>query len=168
MKKIIACLILVSAVNVMASEQKTRLLLKDSKVLSVELNDETVRCSAFGYGQSELKVNIKGLDGWTLLDHSNIRFGDANPLPCMTAGVCGQEDNDLSVEKILHGNPRTEKVTVNREVSEVKFVTTGTAAGPKACQRQLVETLETVVGGVPFKHSRSIMAELLPLASCTL
>ncbi|MBY0416242.1 MAG: hypothetical protein K2Q18_18860, partial [Bdellovibrionales bacterium] len=86
MKKLIILAVLMTA-NAWAGSG-SRVLLKDSKEMEAEVNNETVICSAKGYGLEELKINIKALDGWTILDHSNIRFGSLSKLPCMTAGAC--------------------------------------------------------------------------------
>lgn len=165
MKNLIALSLVLGSFNAMASTGSTKILLTDSKVLEAEVNDETVRCSAFGYGMRELKINIKALDGWTLLDHTNLRFGEINPAPCMTAGACkgnlGPLKIGFSIDDIIQGNPRVEKITVNRQVLEVKY-----PLDNESCQRSLVENLETVVGGVKFHHSRTLPAEVLPLSSC--
>ncbi|MBC7427437.1 MAG: hypothetical protein H7336_02425 [Bacteriovorax sp.] len=47
--------------------------------------------------------DIKALNGWTILDHSNSRFGDLTGLPCMTAGACsfGDRPGRFKIEDIL-------------------------------------------------------------------
>lgn len=137
----------------------TRTILKDSKVLTAEINEETVLCSAKGYGMEELKINIKALDGWTILDHTNSRFGDLTGLPCMTAGACSYlgRNNGFKIEDIIKNNPRDEKVIVNRELIESRQMVTAEAGSENklVCQRSLTEKLNTVVAGIKFSHIRT-------------
>lgn len=151
------------ATNIMAGE---RIILKDSLTAETEVSRKTVRCSHFGYGMSELKINIASLDGWTLFDHSNIRFGDRSDLPCMSAGAC-QSFNDepaLSIDDVIQGNERKEKIIIEREVIETRIVTESEAG--KVCSRFLTENLKTIIGGVPFTHSRGGAEQTLPLKAC--
>jgi hypothetical protein len=127
------------------------------------VNEETVRCNARGYGLEELKINIKGLDGFTILDHSNVRFGDKNGAPCLTAGICKGlfEETGFDINDVIQNNPRVEKVTVNRVLKELRTL------DDKKCEKTLIEVLDTEVGGVKFNHTRSLAAEVLPASSCT-
>lgn len=150
--------------SLMAGE---RVILKDSKVLTAEINNTTVLCSSLGYGMKELKINIAGLDGFTILDHSNIRFGDREGLPCMTAGACKRVANDhgFSIQDIIQNNPRNEEIIVHRELKEVRYLTE--RDGGQVCTKALVETLDTVVAGIPFFHQRSsVTDEFLPASAC--
>ena len=151
-----------------------RILINDSKQMDAELNVSTVRCSAIGYGGSELKVSLKGLDGWTLFDHSNINKGDLSGQPCMTAGLCkmfpGQKVA-LSISDILAGGDRTETVVVRRQIVEVKEVTKD-AKNKDVCSRHIEERLATEVtkadgtGKIKFNHLRFGIEETFPLSVC--
>lgn len=168
MKKILL-LVLVSS-NLMAAE---RVLISDSKITDVELNNTSVRCSAIGYGAAELKINIKGLDGWTLFDHSNVRAGDLEGQPCMTAGACKQFGNrsGLSIDDILSGGTNTQRIRVNRQIVEVKELSKD-ENGIDVCFRHIEEHLQTSVlrgdgtGRINFTHLRSGLAETFPASVC--
>lgn len=145
--------------NAMASE---RILLQDKKILDAEINRTTLRCSALGYGLSELKINLKGLDGWTLLDHSNRRFGEFNGEPCMTAGACKEfdfQEGGFDLDEILRNNSGTERVVVHRIVKESKSIITDHHKRER-CQRTLIEELKTKAAGIDFFHQRAISEEL--------
>lgn len=169
MKNLLILGVLVT-MNVFGAE---RVLISDSKITDVELNTDTVRCSAKGYGLAELKVNIKGLDGWTLFNHSNIKAGDLAGQPCMTAGACRGfgNDNGLSIDDILNGSVRTEKIKVNRQIIEVKNIGKD-ENGTDVCFRHIEERLQTSVsrgsanGSIKFSHLRSGLDETFPLAVC--
>ncbi|MDD4976277.1 MAG: hypothetical protein PHY93_18105, partial [Bacteriovorax sp.] len=140
MKKLL--ILALFSTNLLAAE---RVLISDSKVTDVELNRTSVRCSRFGYGVSELKIAIKGLDGWTIFDHSNINAGDLAKDPCMTAGACERfVDKKMSVDDILSGGERTEQITVNRQIVELKEVTKN-ESGIEVCSRHIEERLQTSV-----------------------
>lgn len=160
MKKFLVLAVLMSS-SVMAGE---RVLLNDSKEASVEVNAGTLFCSGIGYGiNAQLKINIPALDGWTVLDHTNIASGDFRNLPCLTAGYCKDFRNQegLEIEDVLQGNPRTEKIVIFRKLIEKREL------AKNECEKTLIETLETKVGGVRFTHKRSIEAETLPSEACT-
>ncbi len=166
MKKLMMLAVLMSG-NLMAGE---RTLLDDSKAMDAEVSKKTVVCSELGYGMAELKINIKALDGWTILDHSNSRFGGRDGIPCMTAGACkpswNPEGPGFEIEDIIQGNPRVEKIVVHRKLIEVRNLLDN-EAGEQTCFRNLREELATVVGGIPFFHARVSPAEELPAKSCT-
>lgn len=170
MKKLLALGLLVT-MNVFGAE---RVLISDSKKMEAELNRATVRCSAIGYGSSELKINLKGLDGFTLFDHSNINAGDISGEPCMTAGTCkpfAKSPFGLSVEDILGNGDRTETVVVNRQIVEVKSVVKNDE-GVDICSRHIEERLQTNInradanGQIKFYHLRSGLHENFPLSVC--
>lgn len=164
MKKILILAVMMSG-NAFAG---AKVILKDSKEMEAVVSKETVLCSAVGYGQEELKINIAALDGWTILDHSNSRFGDLRGLPCMTAGLCKKRWNnsDLTIDSVLQNNPRVENIIVHRELTEIREVGTN-ADDKKVCYRKLTEQLDTVVGGIPFSHLRYSDLEERPLSACT-
>lgn len=149
--------------NLFAGE---RIILQDQKIIDTEINRETVRCSAKGYGMAELKINIAALDGWTIFDHSNVSFGDRSNLPCMTAGLCKFQDEGegFDIDDVIQGKERIEKIVVERIVTESRNVTV--IDGFKVCERSLMEKLKTTVGGVEFHHARGGAEQNLPEKAC--
>ncbi len=164
MKNLLVLAVILMSANIFAGE---RVILADSKEMDAEVSNKTVRCSALGYGMAELKINIVGLDGWTILDHSNVSFGDDSDLPCMTAGRCKRFDRDggFSINDVVQNTPRTERILVNRILTESRVESVGTG-GEKVCFRSLTEALSTVVGGIAFNHQRFGASEELPLKAC--
>lgn len=156
MKKLLIATTLLTSLNIFASE---RTLLTDQKELMAQINDKTLICSASGYGASELKINIKGLDGWTILDHSNFRFGDPTGNPCMTAGVCNYFDpHGFDLAEILRNAPKEEKIIVKRIISEKKEEVES-QTNVKVCRRTIIENLETTVMKINFHHTRSFFED---------
>ena len=148
----------------------SRIILKDNKTTETMVSTETVRCSAVGYGASLLKINISALDGWTLFDHSNSQFGEFGE-PCMSAGQCKAPwiPEGLTVDGLIQNKPGLEKVTIDREVIELKHVgqiNDGHGGEMEVCVRQLVENLKTTVRGTEFVHSRSGAREEFPIKAC--
>jgi hypothetical protein len=148
-----------------------RVLLNDQSWMNADVNATTVLCSARGYGLEELKINIKSLDGWTLLDHSNLRFGSESRLPCMTAGACKSpisgNTTGFSIDDVIRNNPRSEKILVKRQVIESRSLSN--RDNETFCSRSLTEKLDTIIGGIPFHHQRSInTGEKLPASECSL
>lgn len=150
------------------AQAKENIVLSDEIKVVAEINDKTVFCSEKGYGIAELKINIKDLDGKTILDHSNYRFGDPSRLPCMTAGYCkGSFGNEgLTVEDILQGNPGQEKIVIKRQVIEDFYKAHDQTNNVYVCQREIIEKLETVIRGIKFHHQRTLSAESFPLDKC--
>jgi len=156
--------------NVFGTE---RVLINDSKKMEAELNSATVRCSKIGYGGRELKISLKGLDGWTLFNHSNVALGDFGG-PCMTAGMCKFNKNDnfgFEITDIIGNGDKTETVVVSRQIVEVKDITKN-AAGTEVCSRHIEERLAAEVdradgtGKIAFYHLRSGLDEVFPLSVC--
>ncbi len=142
-----------------------RVIIKDQKIINQVINDKTVKCSHLGYGVSELKINIEALNGWTMLDHSNVIFGDVKGLPCMTAGSCkGAFWDGFEVEDIILNNPRTEEITVQREYIEIRNLD---IKNNDKCLRNFKEILQTNIAGIPFKHLRWSSEDVMPAAACT-
>lgn len=146
-----------------------RVILQDSKKMEVEVSTLSVRCSSIGYGFRELKINLPALDGWTILDHSNVQFGDRSDLPCMTAGACkgqwnGQNDG-FGIDDVIQNNPRKELIEVHRTVTEVRQLLED-QPGVKRCFRNLREDLKTVVGGVEFTHTRMSEDQVMREQAC--
>ena len=167
MKKILFLSLLFN-INAWAQD---RVLLNDQKWMNADVNATTVLCSARGYGLSELKINIKALDGWTLLDHTNLRFGSESRLPCMTAGACKSpisgNTTGMSIDDLIKNNPRVEKILVKRQVIENRNISN--RDNETFCARSLTEKLETVISGIPFHHQRTIYTgEELPTSECQL
>lgn len=159
MKNLLVLAVLVSS-SVMAGE---RVVIEDQKTLNVEVSNKTVRCSAKGYGIEELKINIKELNGWTMLDHSNRSFGDSGE-PCMTAGLCAGRWDGLNIDDVLQNNPRTEKITVFRKITESRHISNQSS---EDCLRTFTEELKTTVGGIAFNHKRGSNQDVLPAEACT-
>ena len=150
--------------NVMAQvPEGPKVVLERKFKINAEVNTATVRCSAIGYGYSELKINLRELKGKTVFDHSNARFGEFNQ-PCMTAGACVNLDNEqvFSIEDVIQGNPRTEEIEVTQTLLSSKSKVENPTTHKLVCEKELVERLETAVGGVPFFHVRSAVVETLP------
>ena len=165
MKKLMILAVMMMSASAFAG---ARVILKDSEKMKAEVSKETVLCSAVGYGAEELKINIVALDSWTILDHSNSRFGDSRGLPCLTAGYCKQSwnESELTIDSVLQKNPRVETIVVHREITEIREVGTN-AQDEKVCYRNLTEQLDTVIGGIPFTHLRYGAPEERPLGACT-
>ena len=114
----------------------------------------------------ELKINLAGLDGWTLFDHTNSHVGEFGE-PCMTAGMCKRhpEGDGFTVEDLVQNTPGNELVTVSRVVvenkSEVKDL-----EGNDICARSLTENLTTTVRGIKFEHSRWGEQQNFPIEVC--
>jgi hypothetical protein len=149
------------------AKSSERVLLSDAKTFATEVSLETVRCSQIGYGNEELKINLAGLDGWTLFDHSNINAGDLAGQPCMTAGICKQpwNNNGHTIDEVVQNRPGTETVTVLRKLIEVKTETKN-ADNIDVCQRSIREELATTVRGVAFHHTRMGFDQDFPIEVC--
>lgn len=166
MQKFIMIFLSLLTLTVHAGE---RVILSDEIKVVAEINSDTVFCSEIGYGAKELKINIKDLDGKTILDHSNFRFGDPSRLPCMTAGFCKGSfgDEGLTVEDVLQDKPGQEKVVVKRQVIETLYKAFDNVNQEYFCQREITEKLTTVIRGVSFHHQRNLSAEKFPLEKCS-
>ncbi len=147
-----------------------RILLNDSKILAAEVSTNTVRCTAIGYSMPELKINLRGLDGWTLFDHSNLRQGDLAGEPCMTAGMCDQfgDGQGFKIDDLIKGQPGTETIKVERKVIETKEIQKQSLneGSGNVCVRSVREELHTVVRGIEFNHSRGGLREVFPVKAC--
>lgn len=163
-----SALLLLSLITSLTSFAGERVILEDSKAMTAKIDRTHVRCSARGYGLAELKINLEGLDGWTLFDHTNDQFGDRTGLPCMTAGACkaewDPEGGGFSIDDIIQGNERTEKIVVHRKVTEIRQLSIDD--GQQVCIRLLRENIDTVVGGVPFTHVRVGAEDKFPARAC--
>lgn len=167
MKKVLILTALLTITAAAHAKNSEREILKDSKTFPAEVSNSTVRCSAVGYGNEELKINLSALDGWTLFDHTNANFGDIDGEPCMTAGLCKRHglSHGFSVEDVIQNNPAIVTITVLRTVKEVKMETVD-QHNQRVCQRSLREELETTIRGIKFHHVRSGFDQNFPIEVC--
>ncbi|MEQ1721984.1 MAG: hypothetical protein ABL930_02330 [Pseudobdellovibrio sp.] len=138
----------------------------DSKTFVTEVSLTTVRCSQIGYGFPELKINLSGLDGWTVFDHTNSHVGEFGE-PCMTAGVCkrGTAGRGFSINDLIQDNPGNEVVTVQRQLIERKYESKD-QDNVEVCIRSLTENLSSSVRGIKFQHSRSGAEQTFAIEAC--
>lgn len=165
MKTLIMVVAVAGSINAWAKDSQ-RVILADSKTLITEVSTSTVRCSEIGYGAKELKINLSGLDGWTLFDHTNALAGEFGE-PCMTAGLCKRVPNGpgFTIEQLVQNNPGNEVVTVNRNVVESKTESKD-QNGLDICVRSLTENLTTSVRGIKFQHTRYGEQQNFPIEVC--
>jgi hypothetical protein len=145
------------------AKDSQRVILSDSKTFTTQVSVETVRCSMLGYGTGLLKINLSGLDGWTLFDHSNAAVGEFGE-PCMAAGRCELGD-DKAVNDLIGNKPGSETITVLRQVLEIKRESKD-EQGNDVCIRSLQENLNTTVRGTAFKHSRTGADQTFAIEVC--
>ena len=145
------------------AKNSSRVILADSKTFVAEVSEKTVRCSELGYGSGLLKINLVGLDGWTLFDHTNSHVGEFGD-PCMAAGACRVGDSTVA-EFINKGGPGTEIVTVQRTVLEHKLETKD-QNGQDVCMRSLQEDLSTSIRGEKFLHTRYGAEQIFSIEVC--
>lgn len=145
-----------------ATTQFKRIIKDETHETTVELNKETVRCSALGYGQSELKISVPSLKWNAIFDHSNT---DGRG-PCVTAGrmSCSNflqfptltEANLPSIsetkssipDELIDPDKPKEKILVRVFLTEEFTIT------EDSCFRELRENVETNVRGINFNHLR--------------
>lgn len=145
-------------------ETKTLILKEQDHNTQVELTQETVRCSALGYGLAELKISVPALDYISFFNHSNI--GEAQP--CMTAGACrldfpGQEPGEgLDPSDILDPNNPTEETVIHQLLVENYTLNHDT----QTCTRSLKEEVTAEVRGLTFHHVRFGILGEYPFALC--
>ena len=165
MKTLIMTIALLGTFNAWAKDSQ-RVILADSKTFLTEVSNTTVRCSEIGYGSKELKINLSGLDGWTLFDHTNSLAGEFGE-PCMTAGLCKRVPNGpgFNIGDLVQDNPGSELITVSRNVIESKNEGKDTENND-VCVRSLTENLTTSVRGIKFKHTRYGESQNFPVEVC--
>ena len=130
--------------------------LKDTTTtIALMLNEETVFCSAIGYGLAFLKVSVPDLDWLAHFDHRADTLG----LPCAAAGACSEV---LGPDTILQSRPGIESVEVRVILTEVLSVD----VEGQRCQRLLREEVSTVVRGVPLRHQVQGEPEEVPFETC--
>lgn len=115
-------------------------------IVSVDLNEQTVKCSAADYSAPMLKVLVPALARLTVLDHRN--FGEG--APCLAAGRCTMGENGrwVGTDVILKPGRGIEQIPV-RVVLKKTLQVEG-----DICRVTLVETVTTNIRGVPFFHER--------------
>lgn len=142
-------------------EHFSRVSLKDSFETTVDVDQDSVRCSQVGYGVSELKINVPGLKWNAVFDHSNAE----NLGPCMTAGVCRDDVLDLdglTPDDLIQDSPGRENIVVERLLEEQFRLD----HQQKTCSRTLTEVLDTVIRGQEFTHTVSKQIGDLPFSTC--
>lgn len=140
---------------VLAPGEFRRVLRDTTTPIALELTDETVFCSAFGYGASFLKVSVPDLDWLAHFDHRVIENG----LPCAASGACDETNNP---EALLAGNPRLSVVPVQVVLTEI--LTLDPAAG--TCMRQLVEDVTIQLADRKLKHHAEGEVSAYPFEKC--
>ena len=108
--------------------------------VSAALNAATVKCSAADYSGPMLKVLVPALADLTVLNHRNTREG----APCVAAGRCGQ----INPQDVLKSGEGVDQIRVRVVLKKE------TAVEGDVCHVALVETVSTVIRGVPFFHER--------------
>lgn len=160
MKKIMFSVVLLGVLPALTFAQRTERVLKDvTTPITIEVTEKNVRCSAVGYGLSELKLNIPSLRWLAVLDHSNAE----NLGPCVTAGACSNPDLNREgrepMDIIVSGDDRVH--------TDVRVILTEvfSKSGGK-CFRSLEERVELNVRGVPFTHLVTESIGTLPVEEC--
>jgi hypothetical protein len=114
-----------------------------------------VRCSALGYGQPELKVDVPDLDWAAVFNHRQLGEGE----PCMAAGVCGGTNTPARVLAGGEGDVPAHLLVVHTEVGTI-------TAGHSTCTRELVEELTMALRGLTFAHRKSTPLAPWTAAEC--
>ena len=125
--------------------------------VEIELNEDTVLCSAADYGMPFLKVLIPALAGITLLDHQNTGAG----APCVAAGACGFP-GEATPDDII--DPAQPTVQVEIEVEAVRASTIDHLE--KTCSVGLIERVRTTIRDVSFFHERYAPLGERPYSDC--
>ncbi|MEE3080480.1 MAG: hypothetical protein VX341_14165 [Bdellovibrionota bacterium] len=168
LKNLLPLLLLLSSANVFA-ESFERVLKDETHQATVKLNDQTVRCSALGYGMSELKVTLDSLLHNTIFDHSN----QDGLGPCITAGVsyCAPawdfgDDSapDPFPTDLIDPNRPTEEINVRVVLKETFYLKI--TPTEKKCFRNLVEDVNTEIRGIKFTHNRTKYIGMLSVEEC--
>jgi uncharacterized protein (TIGR03382 family) len=130
---------------------------KTTTNMSIELNANTVLCSAADYGSPHLKVLIPKLASLTLLDHQNFGAG----APCVAAGECAPGNMP---EDIINAQSPSEPVAM--QITAVRFDETDAAA--QTCETSLVERVNLTIRGKEFKHERRAYLGSRELSDCVI
>ncbi len=137
---------------------EVRTVLRDvTTPIALELTEQTVFCSAIGYGASFLKVSVPQLDALAHFDH---RVEEAG-LPCAAVGAC---DEALGPDTVLQGAPGFEPVDLRVVLTEVLRLD----VAARTCTRQLLEDVSTTVRGVPLRHHEEDRPSPMAFELCAL
>jgi hypothetical protein len=109
--------------------------------VSVDLNEQTVKCSAADYSAPMLKVLVPALARLTILNHRNTAEG----APCLAAGRCSEA---VGPDAILKPGAGAEQIPVRVVLKKVVEV------DGAACLVTLIETVTTKIRGTAFFHER--------------
>lgn len=124
-----------------SSELEGRVVSDRTTDVDVDLNAQTVKCSAADYSGPMLKVLVPGLADLTILNHRNTKEG----APCIAAGRCSPQ---LGPETLLRQGEGSESIPVRVVLKKVLSLQ------GDVCHVTLVETVTTQIRGVPFFHER--------------
>ena len=145
MKRLFLSLTLVGSFGVAHAENSETVVHDTTTWVELDLNSQTVLCSAADYGQLFLKVGIPELARITLLDHQNV----GAHAPCVAAGRCAPGNMPSDIIDPAHP---TELVPI--DVKAVRFDNVDTKA--KTCETTLFERVHLTIRGIEFTHERSV------------
>jgi hypothetical protein len=161
MKKLLpSLLVLAIATPALAQSQPesvTQVLKDDTTFVALALNDKTVFCTQFGYGEPELKVSVPDLDWLAHFDHRVV----GELLPCMAAGPCSE---NLQPGNIIDPTAPITRVPV-RVVLKASYVIDHTQ---KTCERTLQEEVHSVIRDRRFTHGRTGAPEAVDYDLCVM
>lgn len=164
MKKMILIALALMATNVQAQqnrfEQKEKVVTKNVAQVEIELNQQTVLCSAADYGASFLKILIPALADLTVMDHQNTGAG----APCVAAGMCElfPGSGGFNTTDILDGSAPTELVDIEVTLTRVFRLD----HEKKTCNVSLREDVLTEVRGIELTHIRFVTLGERPFDDC--
>jgi hypothetical protein len=134
-----------------------KILLSDlTHPVTVELNEQTVRCSNLGYSSTELKVSVPALTFLARLDHRNL----GEDQPCMTAGRCAPSNLP---EDVIGNGPRSERTEIRIVLEEELYLN----LVDRTCTRTVTETLSATIAGKPFTHRAYLNLGEYPFDLCS-
>lgn len=152
---LVSLLVTTSVFSQNTIEKKERIIHDKIQKASVTFDLLNVRCSALGYGLTELKITVPELEWLAFFDHSNI----GEQAPCMTAGACVEGNRPTDLIGNVGGTEDIDVRFILKEVFILDF-------GRSVCTRRIEERLESVVRGVNFDHFRSKNFGELPMEEC--
>lgn len=142
--------------QVMAEPVETTRILKDSSTwVALELNEQSVFCTARGYGSVQLKVSVPALKWLAHFDHRVV----GENLPCITGGTCSEA---LTPGSILDPNRKIVVAPIRIVLSQVLKIDDET----NACETQLVENVMSSIRGKQFDHYRAGEWQSVPVEIC--
>ena len=143
MKALTIALLCLSAPAAFAQEY-SRQIKNEVVNISVNVADDSVRCSIIGYSSFELKIDVPALDHVATFNHRSLGEGK----PCMTSIKCRLDSESREVADLLAGGvgPREVPLTViHTERAEIDG---------ENCWRWTEEKLQMEVNGMNFHHQR--------------